>query len=160
VTLDFHDLKIVFGHPRAYGAQSDPLEGEVLTPMATPDRAAQIATWEDVTAFPLIEVATHRAGWAHVFDSLAVRPGPVRWVHADNTLIAAALASAGAGIALARAPASDAIMSGAGLVPCLPDLAVPGTDRYHLVYEDRRSLRPAARLFRDWLLDGAQDPAP
>ncbi len=159
VTLDFHDLKIVFGPPRAYGAQSDPLEGEVLTPVATPDCAAQIATLADVAAFPLIEVATHRAGWAHVFDTVGVRPGPVRWVHADNTLIAATLAAAGAGIALARAPASDGIMTGAGLVPCLPQLQVPGTDRYHLVYEDRQSLRPAARLFRDWLLGGVRGTA-
>ena len=152
--LDFHDLKIVFGAPRGANLQSDVLEGEVLTPMAPPAVAAQITSVEDLAEHPLIEVATHRAGWVHVFDTIGFRRNALRWIYADNTVIAAALAAAGGGIALGRAPASDAIMEGAGLVPCLPELRVPGTDRYHLVYEDKRSLRLAARRFRDWLLDG------
>lgn len=56
-------------------------------------------------------------------------------------------------IALARAPASDAITGALGLVPCLPGFGVPGTEHYHLVYPDEASLRPAARRFRGWLLD-------
>lgn len=149
----FHDLRIVFGQFRLHGAQADPLEREILTPMARPETAAQIRDLTDLMAHPLIEVATHRAGWAHVFDTAGVRPGPLRWLYADNSLVAASLAAAGAGICLARAPATDLIMQGAGLAACLPNLAVPGAERYHLIYEDKHSLRPAARNFRGWLLE-------
>ena len=57
------------------------------------------------------------------------------------------------GIALARAPASDLAVQSLGLVPCLPDVSVPGRENYHLVYPDRTALRPAAAQFRDWIMD-------
>lgn len=148
----FHDLRIVFGTPSQFGAQSDPLQAETLYPVARADVVSQIRDAHDVLGFPLIEVATHRAGWPHVFDALGLRARAVRWIYADSTIMAAALAAGGAGIALARAPASDRIMAAHGLHACLDAGQVSGTDRYHLVYEDRASLRPAARAFRDWVL--------
>lgn len=148
----FHDLRIVFGTPSQFGAQSDPLQAERLYPVAPAALATQISDPADILNFPLIEVATHRAGWPHVFHALGLKARAVRWLYADSTVMAAALAAGGAGIALARAPASDVVMAGHGLVACLDSVEVPGTDRYHLVYEDRASLRPAARAFRDWVL--------
>jgi len=100
----------------------------------------------------LIEVSAHRAGWPRFFDSQGVLPGKARYVFTDNTIMAMALAKEGLGVALAGAPASDRTMREAGLVPCLPDMSVPGTEAYHLVYPDRSSLRPPARRFRDWLI--------
>ena len=44
-------------------------------------------------------------------------------------------------------------MNAHGLVPCLDGVIVPGAERYHLVYDSRGSLRPAARKFREWVLD-------
>ncbi|MEO3415427.1 LysR substrate-binding domain-containing protein [Roseovarius sp. CAU 1744] len=73
-------------------------------------------------------------------------------MYADSTIMAMALAAEGVGIALARAPASDKAMHAAGLVPCLPGVAVQGREAYHLVYPERAALRPPARAFRDWLL--------
>ncbi len=149
----FTDLQIVFGNPLQFGAMGDPLLAERLYPVARPDVAAEIQSPQDLFRFPLIEVATHRAGWPFVFAELKLLTGAARYVSADNTIIAAALAGSGAGIALARAPASDRVMQEAGLVPVLDGLIVEGQELYHLVYEDRTTLRPAAKAFRTWLLD-------
>ena len=88
-----------------------------------------------------------------IFGNPHERPGAGRMVHADNTLMAMAMSRAGRGIALARTPASDLEMQGAGLVPCLPGFEVQGSQAYHLVYDSLSGLRPPARRFRDWLLD-------
>jgi len=148
----FTDLQIIFGNPHNYGSSSDKMMGEVLYPVAAPDIADQIAHPQDLVGFDLIEVATHRAGWPYVFDHLRVSSGRARFMFSDSTLMATALAEQGLGIALARAPASDRIIRSAGLVECLPGLRVPGRESYHLIYPDVASLRPPARVFREWLL--------
>lgn len=149
----FSDLQIIFGSPAAFGEDSDPLMQEALYPVAPPDLAAQINTPADLLAHPLIEVTSHRAGWPYVLDALGLPPVGARYRFADNTILAAAMSGAGSGIALARAPASDLAMQGAGLVPCLPGVSVAGQHGYHLTYAARSALRPAARVFRSWLLD-------
>ncbi len=148
----FSDLKIVFGAPSAYGSAHDRLFGEVLYPVATPEIAASIRTPADLLAHPLLEVATHRAGWPHVFEALKILGAGARFVMVDSTIMAAALAGHGTGIALARAPASDPVMRAQGLVSCLPGVAVAGLEYYHLVYPGSASLRRPARAFRDWLI--------
>ncbi len=149
----FTDLQIVFGNPATYNADGDRLMEEVLWPVAPPDLADQIREPKDLLQHTLIEVATHRAGWPYLFDALQVLPGSARYMFADSTVMAVALSAAGLGIALARAPASDAILQNSGLVRCLPEVAVVGQEAYHLTYPDRGALRPAARRFRSWLLD-------
>ena len=149
----FTDLQIVFGTPGQFGRDYDPLLGETLQPVATPALAAQIASPGDLGAAPLIEVATHRSGWRHVMHELGQPLAPLKLIHADSTVMAAAMAAQGAGVMLARAPASDLVVRQSGLVPCGGDIAVPGTDRYFLVCADRNAMRPAARAFRSWLLD-------
>ena len=149
----FSDLQIIFGNPAAFGGAHDPLLGEVLYPVAPPDLAAQITTPEDLLTHPLIEVATHRAGWPYVLDELRLPVHGARLSFADSTVMAVALAAHGGGIALARAPASDLCVAQAGLVRCLPELKIEGRERYHLVCPDRTVLRPPARAFRTWLLD-------
>ena len=149
----YSDLQIVFGTPGQFGRDYDPLLGETLQPVATPALAAQIASPGDLGAAPLIEVATHRSGWRHVMHELGQPLAPLKLIHADSTVMAAAMAAQGAGVMLARAPASDLVVRQSGLVPCGGDIAVPGTDRYFLVCADRNAMRPAARAFRSWLLD-------
>ncbi|MGB5870834.1 MAG: LysR substrate-binding domain-containing protein [Albidovulum sp.] len=148
----FADVQIIFGPPSAYGAHHDPLMGERLYPVARPDIAATIAQPADLLAHPLIEVGTHRAGWPHVFEQARLASARARFLMVDSTVMATAMAAEGAGIALARAPASDRAVAGAGLVACLPDFTVEGVEGYHLVYPDRATLRPPARAFRTWLL--------
>ena len=149
----FTDLQIVFGNPSLFGTEGDELLREVLYPVAPPEIAAQIQSPQDLFNFPLIEVSTHRASWVQLLEQLRLPHGQARYFFADNSLMAAELAAQGLGIALARAPASDTVIAAAGLVPCLPEVSVPGQEAYHLIYPDRSALRPAARLFREWLLD-------
>ncbi len=149
----FNDLQIVFGNPQVYGAESDWLIGEELYPVARPEIANEIHAPKDLLEHRLIEVLTHRAGWPNVFEHLDLLPGSARYVYADSTIMALAMASEGVGIALARAPASDKAMDDAGLVPCLNGLRVDGREGYYLTYADRSALRPPARLFREWLLE-------
>lgn len=149
----FTDLQIVFGNPSLFGTEGDELLREVLYPVAPPGIAAQIQTLQDLFRFPLIEVSTHRASWVQLFDHLRLPHGQARYFFADNSLMAVELSAQGVGIALARAPASDAAVTAAGLVSCLPDVEVPGQEAYHLIYPDRNAMRPAARQFRDWVLD-------
>ena len=149
----FSDLQIIFGSPQAYGAESDRLMGERLFPGGDCRRLRRrLPGRRTCLQYRLIEVATHRAGWPHVFDNVGILPGRARYIYADSTIMAMALASEGVGIALARAPASDKAMREAGLVPCLPGVVSAGREAYHLVYPDRAALRPPARAFRDWLL--------
>ncbi len=149
----FTDLQIVFGNPSLFGTDGDELMREVLYPVARPDIAASIHSAQDLFNHTLIEVSTHRASWPGVFEELRLSHGLARYFFADNSLMATELAVNGVGIALARAPASDSAIRAAGLVPCLPDIQVPGQEAYHLIYPDRAALRPPARQFRTWLLD-------
>lgn len=149
----FSDLMIIFGSPSSHGAESDPLLGEKLYPVARPEIADQIRNPQDLLKFPLIEVVTHRASWPQIFDACNIRASGVQYFYADNTFIALGLAQHSDKIALARAPATDLSIIEAGLVPCLPDFSKDGIQSYHIVYEDRASLRPAAQKFRHWLLD-------
>ncbi len=149
----FSDLMVIFGAPSSYGAESDKLMGEKLYPVAQPDVARQIKTPQDMLKFPLIEVATHRAGWTKLFEACNIRPTGARFMYADNSIMALGLAEHGAKIALARAPATDLAAKAAGLVPCLPDFEMDGMQSYHIVYQDQASLRPAAQKFRRWLMD-------
>lgn len=162
VTLDLHTLVgrevppghaalwIAFGPPRP-GAETAPLFGEDLVPVARPDLVARIRTRADLLRERLIEVSDHRKTWAQVFDG-EVLPPEARVTHVDTSLTAYALAGAGGGVALARPPASDGLVALHGLAPCLPGLRVPGVERYHLAWPAGARLGRDARRFRDWLL--------
>lgn len=152
-THRFSDLQIVFGNPTVFGKENDFLLGEELFPVARSEIAETISSPSDLLAHTLIEVGAHRAGWPHVLEKLTVRAGAARYFFADSTVMAFALARSGAGVALARAPASDRVMAESGLVACLDNHAVTGREAYHLVYSERATLRPAARAFRSWLIE-------
>jgi len=149
----FVDLQIVFGNPKTFGASSDRLMDERLYPVAPAKVAASISSPSDLLDYPLIEVAPHRAGWPTVFEAMDFLPSGARYLYADSTIMAIAMASEGAGIALARAPVSDKLVREAGLVRCLPEVSARGRESYHLIYADRSALRPPAQAFRSWLLD-------
>ncbi|MEM7597918.1 MAG: LysR family transcriptional regulator [Pseudomonadota bacterium] len=151
------DMRIVFGSPLLHEADSDFLLGERLYPVARSDIAERIKTPRDLMAHRLIEVTTHRAGWAHVFEQMGEVPVDARFAYADSTLVAVSMASAGVGVALARAPVSEKAVKDAGLTPCLPGFETAGREGYHLIYPERDALRRPARMFREWLLDLCRD---
>ncbi len=149
----FSDLQIIFGDPATYGRQGDRLLGEQIYPVALPAVCETIKRPEDLLQHPLLEVATHRTGWVGFLEEQKASPIGADLVFADSTVMSFAAAAHGAGIALSRAPVSDVLERSFGLRPCLTDAKLNGADHYHLIYQNGASLRPAARLFRQWLLE-------
>ena len=146
------DLSITFGLPPGPGQSGRPLFGETLTPVAAPALAAQIRTPADLTRHTLIEVASHEATWFRLMPDIHAWVGRPRFVYTDTTLVALAMAASGRGVALARAPATDLLVSRHGLVRCLPDYEARGVERYHLVYANRPAPGQAATAFIEWLM--------
>ena len=151
----FSDLQIIFGDPATYGRQGDRLLGEQIYPVALPAVCARRSSAPRTCCnIPFFEVATQPgpAGWAFWRNK---KPAPIGadLVFADSTVMSFAAAAHGAGIALSRAPVSDVLERSFGLRPCLTDAKLNGADHYHLIYQNGASLRPAARLFRQWLLE-------
>ena len=135
----------------------DPLFGETFYPVARPDIAARIGRLEDMFAHDLYEIVTLRTNWMQILALAGARSETgLRLRHVDSSLVAFAMAGTGAGIALARAPATDALEMLHGLVSCLPGFEMKGSQDYHLVYPTRAGLSRPARAFRDWLLAEAR----
>ncbi len=153
---EFHrpdvDLSIPFGLPPGPGQTGIALMGEVLTPVATPALAAQIRSPQDLLTQSLIEVTSHQANWYRLLPDPAGWSTPPRFTYTDTTLIALGLAAAGGGIALARAPATDALVAQLGLVPCLPGLQADGVETYSLVFAKSPGPSRAAQAFIDWVV--------
>ncbi len=145
-------LQIVFGSPAAFADRADLLFGERLYPVASPQIAERIQSAADLAEHTLHEVATHRAGWLPFLDGVGVTVPPTRFLYTDSTVFSFSLASAGTGVALARAPASDRLEAQMGLVPCL-NQSVPGVQHYYLLRNEPGAISPAASAFRTWLLD-------
>jgi len=149
------DFRIVFGSGPWLLQEADLLFGERLYPVAVPRLAAQIQSAPDLLEHPLIEIATHRAGWAQYFEGTGSQMLDVTdLTYVDNTAVAFALAGAGNSIALARQPVTDIALEKSGLARCLSN-SIEGRDTYHLVHDGAETLTPAARAFRSWLSDAA-----
>lgn len=140
---------IAFG-PYAAGLKSIKLFGERLTPVATPAIAQRIKSTDDLLDHLLVEPAAHETTWANVLG-LAVLPGTTRIMKVDNTLSALEFAAAQGGIALARAPATDMLINRLGLVPCLENFTIEGSEAYHILhYENAAEIREIEK-FKEWL---------
>ena len=149
----FADLQIIFGNPASYGKQGDRLLGEFLYPVAHSDIARAIETPADLLDHSVLEVATHHAGWLRFLEMHGLGSDRADLVFVDSTPMAFSAAAHGAGLALARAPVSEALEHAFGLEPCLPEIRMPGAEHYHLMHEGLAGLRPAAAQFREWLLE-------
>ncbi|MEM8595321.1 MAG: LysR family transcriptional regulator [Pseudomonadota bacterium] len=143
------ELQVTFASPPGPGEDGEALFGEQLLPVGLPGLVAQVRGPEDLVGLVLIEIASNRNGW---HDFLPEDAPPPRMVHVDNTLTAFALAASGLGLALARAPVTDAMMAIHGLVPCPAFAPVTGVDGYFLVHPATARLSRPASAFRDWLL--------
>ncbi len=150
------ELHIDFGSASRTWGDAELLFGETLYPVAIPDIAVAIAEPQDLLKHRLIEISTHRTSWLQLFASLPdFQMSDARFCFVDSTEIALTMAHAGYGIALARAPATDGRVTGYGLERCLEGVEVSGSEAYHLVSRSFGAQSPAARRFRDWLLDAS-----
>jgi LysR family glycine cleavage system transcriptional activator len=147
-------LWIAFGQPPP-GTEATRLFGERLIPVAHPDITARIDRLDDILMHPLIEVGDHRRNWAQVFGG-HVLPSGAQVLQVDTTLSALSIASARGGVALARPPASDALIDTFGVIPCLAEFEMHGIEDYHLLHPSGVQLSEDALTFKNWLLAEAE----
>ena len=157
------ELKINFGPVHRSWAQCDRLYDETIYPVATPEIADSIQYPEDLLQHRLIQISTHQINWNQILQSLGIDTIPTKQLcFTDSTQIALALAESGYGIALARSPTSDQLVDKLGLKSCdinaNSSWGLSSTEAYYLIYQNTESLSPAARLFRDWLLEEVKRP--
>ena len=141
---------IAFG-PYPAGLVATNLFGEDLTPIAMPNIARKIKRPEDLLDHILIEPAQHETTWANVLG-LPVIPPTTTVLKVDNSLAALECAAAGAGIALARAPATNMLISRLGLEACIPNFSVKGSEHYNLLHHENLNNEKEVKHFINWLL--------
>ena len=148
------DLAIAYGGASQDEADSELLFGERIYPIAPAPTATAIASPRDLIDHRLLEISTHRTSWLRLLESTPeVDLSKAEFCFTDSTVIALAMAAAGHGIGLARAPATDFLEQRYGLDRCLPGLEVESGQTYFLVSRTTASLSPPAKQFRSWLLD-------
>ncbi|MEO0427417.1 MAG: LysR family transcriptional regulator [Pseudomonadota bacterium] len=143
------ELQVTFASPPGPGEDGVPLIGEVLRPVGLAAIAGRVAGPEDLAGETLIEIASNRSGWHDFLPPDAPAP---RLLYVDNTVTAFAMAAAGLGLALSRAPVTDVLLSRYGLVACEEIAPVTGADRYFLVHAATARLPRPAAAFKAWLL--------
>lgn len=140
------------GSPHADG-DHDRLFGETIFPVARPAIAAGIKSVADLLGRPLVGIGAHRTGWPELLAHAGVAAQErLDVTFVDSTAVALCMADSGGAIALARAPATDALAARLGLVRCAAPLGLVTHDAYFLTYPSRRSLGRSGRKFRDWLV--------
>ena len=158
VNRDGPDLHIVFGGAATGRGDSELLFGETLYPVAAPEIAATIAAPEDLLRHRLIEISTHRTSWLQLFAAFeGFELSASRFCFVDSSEIALAMAAAGYGVALARAPATDGRVRSLGLRRCLEGVEVSGSESYYLVSRSFGAQSPAAKRFGAWLLEASAE---
>ena len=140
---------IAFG-PYPAGLVATTLFGEDLTPVAVPAIASKIRNPESLLDHVLIEPAQHETTWANVLG-LPVIPSATKVLKVDNTLAALECAVAGAGIALARAPATNMMVDRLGLETCIPEFSVKGSEHYNVLHHENLNNEKEVSLFIDWI---------
>lgn len=145
------DLAITFGVVPP-GMEHDRLFSERVEPVAAPALAAAILSPDDLMRETLIEIPFHRTAWLQILAKAGeIDASRAHFLLVDTTQSALALAAAGYGVALARAPATDFLVEALDLMPCWPKLSIDGSQYYHLIYPTGLGLTPAAAKFRNWL---------
>lgn len=146
------DLQIAFGSATDFPETAEPMFGETLFAVARADVAACVRSAGDLTGHRLIEVATHRSGWHQLLARAeGVSLEQMRFVMVDTTPLALMMAVQGHGIALARAPATDAMIAALSLerIACLSP--VSGQQRYYLIQPEARATQRGTLALRDWV---------
>lgn len=147
------DLGIRYGPGHWPGLSAHYLMDDSLFPVASPryPDLARIAGARDIAAQTLIADHSHQ-GWHDWFRAAGVHGAKLeeRYVFRDST-DALNAAAHGLGIALARARIATPYLAD-GRLRRLPGPALPARWHYYIVHPAHRRLRPAARVFVDWLL--------
>lgn len=151
-----HDLGIRHGPGHWPGLSSHHLMDDALFPVAAADLPGLSGITEaaQVAQLPLIADRA-RQGWPDWFRAAGVHgPGFEERYSFSDTTDALQAAVHGLGAALARELIVAPYLADGRLVR-LPGPSLPTRWHYYAVHPAHRRLRPAARLFLDWLLEQA-----
>jgi DNA-binding transcriptional LysR family regulator len=166
-TLDRRDLAadgfdLAIRYARAGAALGRPLFHETVQPVCAPalarDRAHPLKTPADLRHHTLLQIEIPRGAGVQLEWELwaqAVGLGTLasaRSVTFSNYDAAIAAAVAGQGIALGRRPLVNALLKQRALIAPLRD-ELSSARAYFLVIEPHAAVRPAVRVFADWLLE-------
>lgn len=154
------DLAIRHGPGQWPGLTAHPLMDEALFPVASPSMPGfdAIRRAQDIATLPLIADGA-RHGWHDWFRVARVQaPGTQEHYRFSDSTAALAASAHGLGAALARDRIAAPHLADGSLVR-LPGPALRSRWEYHVVYPAHRRLRPAARLFVDWLLSQPITPS-
>lgn len=147
------DLGVRHGAGHWPGLTAHPLMDESLFPVASPalPGLAHVTTPADIARLPLVSDLA-RQGWPDWFRAAGVHgvDTDARYVFSDST-DALEAAARGLGAMLARERVTTDYLASGRLVQ-LPGPALPARWNYYVVYPSHRRLRPAARVFLDWLM--------
>ncbi|MEL6583409.1 MAG: transcriptional regulator GcvA [Pseudomonadota bacterium] len=150
------DVAIRFGTGGDEGLYSEPLLYGFVTPMMTPEVAAQVETYEDLARMPLIHDDSMaflkvQPTWAEWFrkaglENVDTSKG-VRFSQADHAVDAAL---EGAGPVLARLSVTERYLRNGRLVMPFP-LSLTTPAHYRFVCPKGNETRPVIKRFHDWI---------
>jgi DNA-binding transcriptional LysR family regulator len=146
------DAAIHFGHPAWMGAESIPLMGEALVPLAGPSYQAAhaFAAPEDLLSAPLLILRSRPDAWERWFLANGVYYDSVNGPLFDQFDAMAAAAKAGLGVALLPSFLFQDEIGRGELLPLL-EKPTPSENSYHLVWPHNRRDNPTLISFREWL---------
>ncbi len=150
------DVAIRFGYDDFDNLYSVPARKEWLTPVMTPELAAQFPTPESLEHAPLlfddsIDFLNPRCDWPAWFRAAGLTFPPSRGLHFSNADHAIDAAGTGAGIALGRRPMIiKDVLEGRLVTPF--KLAIETQARFRFLCLKGAEKRPQIAAFRDWFL--------
>ena len=128
------------------------LVADRLAPVCAPDLAGRLARPEDLAGETLLHLTSAADSWDHWGRHAGVAAVRKRGGHYVNAIAPMLeLAKRGLGVALGYERLSAPLVEDGKLVRPF-ELWAPARDNYHLVLGDRARASPAARAFRDWIL--------
>ncbi|WP_128255735.1 LysR family transcriptional regulator [Falsirhodobacter deserti] len=150
------DLAVRFGNGRWPGLEALPIMPVPMSPLCTPEVAAQLTGPEDLPKQRLLR--SYRSDeWTQWFGEAGVAgPAPTGPVF-DSSIAMADLAARGHGIALLPLPMFEADLASARLVQPFDTTVTLGG--YWLTIPADRNLNPAMRALLDWMRKEAGRPA-
>lgn len=156
------DVGVRYGAGSWSGLTAEKLMAEEIYPVCSPEFAKQFDTPRELLDETLIHDLSvdSQAGfitwgqWLAKAGAGDVAPSK-RGLHINNSAAVLQAAVEGQGVALARSiMAHDDVASGR-LVRLFPDIALPSSLAYYVVYRPECAALPKLLAFRDWLFDEA-----
>ena len=151
---DDFDLDVVYGEPRSSLNEKVPLAVEHLTPLCSPQLAAQLNSAQDLYEHRLIQCDVQMLQWKGWFEANRMMAPKHYALRFDRSNMAISAAVNGMGVVLeSTLLAQNELEAGTLVAPLREithDIQYIG---HYLVYPKRRTRHDAVEIFKKWLLD-------